>query len=86
MGLMIGPNQSCSRSLMSTLIPVEKKSEFFGFFAFTGKATSFLGPLLLGLVAKIYSHQAGLLVVISFFLIGLFLFNFTNKEKFFENK
>ena len=86
MGLMIGPNQSCSRSLMSTLIPVEKKSEFFGFFAFTGKATSFLGPLLFGLVAKIYSHQAGLLVVIAFFLIGLFLFNFTNKEKFFENK
>ena len=36
-GLMVGPNQSCSRSLMSKLIPSNKKNEFFGFFSFTGK-------------------------------------------------
>ena len=33
LGLMAGPNQSCSRSLMASLTPKERQSEFFGFFA-----------------------------------------------------
>jgi len=74
-GLMIGPNQSCSRSLMSQLTPKEKQNEFFGFFALTGKATSFLGPLIFGVITNFYSQQIALWVVIVFFLIGLFLFN-----------
>ena len=74
-GLMVGPNQSCSRSLMSRLTPKEKQNEFFGFFALTGKATSFLGPLLFGFITLKYSQQIALWVVIIFFIIGLFLFN-----------
>ena len=77
-GLMIGPNQSCSRSLMSQLTPEEKQNEFFGFFALTGKATSFLGPLLFGIISNFYSQQFALWVVIMFFLIGLFIFNRIN--------
>ena len=81
-GLMVGPNQSCSRSLMSQLTPKEKQNEFFGFFALTGKATSFLGPLLFGFITLKYSQQIALWVVIVFFAIGLFLFNRINfKEK-----
>ena len=75
LGLMVGPNQSCSRSLMSRLTPKEKQNEFFGFFALTGKATSFLGPLLFGVVTKFYSQQLALWVVIILFLIGFVLFN-----------
>ncbi|MBT7481711.1 MAG: MFS transporter [Flavobacteriales bacterium] len=74
-GLMVGPNQSCSRSFMSRLTPKEKQNEFFGFFALTGKATSFLGPLLFGFITLKYSQQIALWVVIVFFIIGLFLFN-----------
>ena len=74
-GTMVGPTQSCSRSYMSQLIPDDKKNEFFGFFAFTGKATSFLGPLLFGLITKFHSQQYALLSVIVFFIIGLVLFN-----------
>ena len=77
-GLMVGPNQSCSRSLMSQLTPKEKQNEFFGFFALTGKATSFLGPLLFGFITLKYSQQIALWVVIVFFVIGLFLFNRIN--------
>ena len=77
-GLMVGPNQSCSRSLMSQLTPKEKQNEFFGFFALTGKATSFLGPLLFGFITLKYSQQIALSVVIVFFAIGLFLFNRIN--------
>tara|TARA_B100001758_G_scaffold247630_1_gene266273 strand:+ start:2447 stop:3688 length:1242 start_codon:yes stop_codon:yes gene_type:complete len=74
-GLMVGPNQSCSRSLMAQLTPNAKKNEFFGFFALTGKATSFLGPLLFSIVTSIYSQQMALWVVIMFFVIGFILFN-----------
>ena len=77
-GLMVGPNQSCSRSLMAQLTPKEKQNEFFGFFALTGKATSFLGPLLFGFITLKYSQQIALWVVIVFFIIGLFLFNRIN--------
>lgn len=77
-GLMIGPNQSCSRSLMSQLTPEKKQNEFFGFFALTGKATSFLGPLFFGIISNFYSQQFALWVVIIFFLIGLIIFNRIN--------
>ena len=75
LGSMIGPNQSCSRSYMSQIIPENKKNEFFGFYALTGKATSFLGPLLFGLITKFYSQQMALLSVVVFFIIGWLLFN-----------
>ena len=75
LGLMVGPNQSCSRSLMSRLTPKEKQNEFFGFFALTGKATSFLGPLLFGIVTKYHSQQMALWVVIVLLFIGFILFN-----------
>ncbi len=75
LGLMVGPNQSCSRSLMSRLTPKEKQNEFFGFFALSGKATSFLGPLLFGIITKFYSQQLALWVVIILLLIGFVLFN-----------
>ncbi len=73
-GLMVGPNQSCSRSLMGKLTPKEKRNEFFGFFALAGKATSFLGPLLFGVVTSIYNQQKALWVVVILFLIGFLLF------------
>ena len=75
LGTMVGPNQSCSRSYMAQIIPEDKKNEFFGFYAFTGKATSFLGPLMFGFLTKIYSQQIGLLSVLVFFIIGLIIFN-----------
>ena len=82
-GLMVGPNQSCSRSLMAQLTPKEKQNEFFGFFALTGKATSFLGPLLFGIITSYYSQQMALWVVIILFIIGLIIyFIYTGKVGF----
>ena len=46
----------------------------FGFFALTGKATSFIGPLLFGIVNSIYNQQVALWIVVVFFLIGFVLF------------
>ena len=74
-GLMQGPNQSGSRSLMARLTPESKKNEFFGFYAFSGKATSFVGPLFFGILTSAFgTQQAGLLVVVLFFLLGIMFF------------
>ena len=73
-GFFSGPNQSASRSLMAHYTPSEKRNEFFGFYAFSGKATSFLGPILFGWSTAIFgTQQAGILVVLILFLFGYFL-------------
>ena len=73
-GLCSGPNQAASRSLMARFIPRDKENEFFGFFAFTGKATAFLGPLLLGIVTHLFnSHRHGVFMVFILFAIGFLL-------------
>ena len=73
-GFFSGPNQSSSRSLMAHYTPAEKRNEFFGFYAFSGKATSFLGPLLFGWVTAMFgTQQAGILVILILFLFGYVL-------------
>ena len=80
-GFMTGPSQSCSRSLMARLTPEDKTNEFFGFYAFTGKATSFLGPFLFGILVYNFSPQAGLLAVLGLFIIGYLLFQTVYMDK-----
>lgn len=69
-GIFAGPNQSASRSLMGRFVPERHQAEFFGFFAFSGKATAFLGPLLLGILSGAYGQRAGVSTVMLFFLLG----------------
>ena len=69
-GIFLGPNQAASRSLMGRFTPERHKSEFFGFFAFSGKITSFLGPLLLGIVTGLVGIRAGVATVLLFFVAG----------------
>ena len=71
-GIFAGPNQSASRSLMARFIPHDMENEFFGFFAFSGKLTAFLGPFLLGvLTAWSGSQRVGVSVVIVLFIAGM---------------
>lgn len=70
-GIFAGPNQSASRSLLARMTPRTKENEFFGFFAFSGKFTAFLGPLSLGLLTEIFrSQRAGMSVVLLLFILG----------------
>ncbi|MCY4659825.1 MAG: MFS transporter [Acidobacteria bacterium] len=69
-GVFAGPNQSASRSLMARFVPARHESEFFGFFAFSGKVTSFLGPALLGVLSEAYSQRVGVASLLVFFAIG----------------
>ena len=80
-GIFSGPSQTASRSLMAKLIPKGKQNEFYGFFAFTGKATAFIGPLFQGIITTVFdSQRLGVFVVVILFIIG-FLLMHTVDEK-----
>ena len=46
LGLFVGPIQAASRSFVAVVSPPEQATRYFGFYELTGKATAFLGPLL----------------------------------------
>jgi UMF1 family MFS transporter len=73
-GLAAGPLQAASRSLLVRLAPRDHITQFFGLFALSGKVTSFLSPLLVGVVTAVTASQkAGMAVLVAFFLAGLAL-------------
>jgi UMF1 family MFS transporter len=70
-GIFVGPNQAASRSLLGRFVPRDKEIEFYGFFAFSGKAMAFAGPLLLGTVTQLAgSQRAGMATIVGFFIVG----------------
>ncbi len=70
-GIASGPNQAASRSLLGRFVPHDKETEFYGFFAFSGKATAFLGPALFGLMTALFGTQrAGVAAVLGLFALG----------------
>ncbi len=71
-GVFMGPTQSASRSMMARLAPPELRTEMFGLFAFSGKATAFVGPALVGWITLWTGSQpAGMAVILVFFVVGL---------------
>ena len=75
-GTFMGPNQAASRSLMGRMIPSSKENEFYGFFAFSGKATAFLGPLLFTLVIDLTGDMRwSMLMLALMFSVGMYLLN-----------
>ncbi len=81
-GIFSGPNQAASRSLMARFVPRDKENQFFGFYAFSGKATAFIGPLFLGILTEAFhSQRAGVAVVILLFLLGGVILQSVNEEE-----
>jgi len=81
-GVFLGPNQSASRSLMGRFVPERHQAEFFGFFQFSGKVTSFMGPILLGAAAQVFdSQRAGVATVLIFLVVGAVLLAFVNERR-----
>lgn len=74
-GIAAGPLQASSRVIIVHVAPRERITEYFGLFALSGKLTSFMGPLAVGLVTTLFASQRiGIAVILLFFAIGgLFL-------------
>ena len=59
---------------MGRFVPPHAKNEFFGFFAFSGKLTAFVGPFLLGVLTQWTGSQRwGISVALVMFAAGLLL-------------
>lgn len=84
-GISMGSSQSTSRSLMSLISPPEKKTEFFGFYSFFGKASAILGPFIFGVIASYFNQRLAITSVGIFFLIGLLLLQRVSETKFHVN-
>lgn len=71
LGLVLGGSQSVSRAMMALMTPPRRTAEFFGFFNFSGRATSWIGTFLFGLVmARTGSARLAILSLLLLFLVG----------------
>ena len=77
--IFLGPIQSASRVMMTLLLDSGNVGKGFGLFAFSGRITSFLGPLLVGTMTFLFSQRVGLLSCIILFFLG-FIFMMKVKE------
>lgn len=67
--------QALSRSYFARIIPPEKSGEYFGIYDIFGKGASFVGTMLVGLVAQITNvANAGVSILAVMFVIGFILF------------
>jgi UMF1 family MFS transporter len=73
-GFVAAPLGASSRSLLARLAPPEKMTQYFGLFAFSGKATAFAAPLAIAAVTQATgSQRIGVSVILGFIAIGLLL-------------
>jgi UMF1 family MFS transporter len=70
--LFVGPAQSASRTFLARVTPAGREGEVFGLYATTGRAVSFLAPLLFAAFVSIFGAQYwGILGIVIVLLAGL---------------
>lgn len=82
LGLFIGPVQASSRTMLAQMAPPEKTGSFFGVYAMTGKAVSFMGPFAFALMTDAFqSQRAGMGSIIAFWTVGLIMIHFVRFKR-----
>jgi len=72
LGVFVGPAQAAGRSYMARIAPEHLHNEFFGLYAFSGKATAFAGPVLVGWLTSLSgSQRVGMSTVVVLLVAGL---------------
>jgi UMF1 family MFS transporter len=80
--LVLGGSQAISRSLYAQIIPSNEQAEYYSFYEISDKGTSWIGPLLFGLMNQIFgSLRPAILSLIFFFVVGLAILPFVNIDK-----
>ena len=74
LGIFVGPVQAAGRSFMARIAPASQRTEYFGFLALSGKATTFLGPFAVATVTIMTNNMdIGMMPILVFWLVGLLL-------------
>ncbi len=80
--IVLGGSQALSRSLFSLMIPQGQEAEYFSLYEISERGTSWLGPLLFGLVLQnTGSYRSAILSIAIFFALGLGLLIFVNVRR-----
>jgi MFS transporter, UMF1 family len=80
--LVMGGSQAISRSLFAQMIPIGKEAEFYSFYEVSERGTSWIGPLLFGLMNQLFGNlRLAILSLIFFFVVGLIILPFVNVKK-----
>jgi UMF1 family MFS transporter len=70
--IVLGGSQAISRSLFSQMIPAGREASFFGVYEIAERGTSWIGPLIFGMVAAATnSYREAILSLIVLFLAGM---------------
>ena len=81
-GVVLGGSQALSRSLFSQMIPQGRESAFFSIYEISERGTSWIGPVVFGVVASMTnSYRQAILALIVFFILGSLILYFTNTDK-----
>tara|TARA_B100000700_G_C14395914_1_gene556938 strand:- start:84 stop:548 length:465 start_codon:yes stop_codon:yes gene_type:complete len=80
-GLMMGGSQALARSLFGVMVPETRSAEFFGFFGFTQKVASIIGPLLFGLITGFFDARTGILSITVLIVIGTAMLPFVDVKE-----
>ena len=79
---VLGGSQALSRSLYSRMIPPGRAASFFGVYEISERGTSWIGPILFGIVAAATnSYRQALLSLIVLFLGGAIVLLLTDTER-----
>ncbi len=75
---LVGPAQAASRSFLARVTPAGHEGEIFGLYATTGRAASWLAPLLWGIFIAAAAHQTlyGILAIALVLAVGFVLLVF----------
>lgn len=77
LALVLGGSQALSRAMFSRMIPRGSEAEYFGFYEISDSGTSWLGPLVFGVVNQLTgSYRAALGSLVAFFVVGFVVLAF----------
>ena len=73
-GIVLGGSQALSRSLFSQLIPAGREAEYFGLYEISSDGTSWLGPLLFGVIYQVtHTYRTAIVSLLVFFVAGFLM-------------
>jgi UMF1 family MFS transporter len=79
---VLGGSQALSRSLYSRMIPAGREASFFGVYEIAERGTSWMGPLLFGVVAAATnSYRQAILSLIILFVAGTVVLLLTDTDR-----